>query len=259
MAKATPVRGLTARASLRELGPRLLAARLGDVERYQPELPAEDPVHDMRVAARRLRAALRLLGLRELDQPVKALQDALGEVRDLQLQVAWLRGRDDALAGRRAALLQRAERSLQRELARWRAPRLLEAAAQAKPKGKLGGGRVRRLLRRRLERFEQRLEKALQRASPPAMHKVRISVKQLRYLFELVPFAAKQLLTELTPLQEGLGELHDVDVRIGLLRSQPMLLREQREDRARLAQLVGAELARWKKEEIAPRVRRRLS
>jgi CHAD domain-containing protein len=41
----------------------------------------------MRVAARRLRAALRLLRLREFDRAVKKLQDALGDVRDLQLQI----------------------------------------------------------------------------------------------------------------------------------------------------------------------------
>jgi len=264
MAKATPIHGLSAGARLSELGPRILTARLRDLERHEPLLPQEEPVHDMRVAARRLRAALRLLRLRELDPPVKQLQDALGGVRDLQLQVAWLRGRDDSLAQERAARLGQAERDLSGALEQWHdssLPRILEAVARRKFRGKLGGAEVRKLLRKRLERFEERLDAALARTTPPSMHRVRISVKQLRYLFELSPGAASRLLLpELTPLQEALGELHDVDVRIRLLQSRrrPALLREQKEDRDRLSSMVAAELSRWKKRRIAQRARRKL-
>lgn len=267
MAKATPIPGLGPRASLQEAGPRILTARLRDVEQYEAGLPAEDPVHDMRVAARRLRAALRLLRLRELDPPVKELQDALGDVRDLQLQVAWLRERDQKLAQRREALLQKAMRALEGALAKWRGqtlPRLLEAAGRTKFRGKLSGGKVRALLRRRLERFEERLEAALEKPTPLPMHRVRISVKQLRYLFELVqralPKAAGLLLTELPPLQEALGELHDVDVRVDLLRRhrRAALLREQEDAREKLAKIVGAELQRWKDQRTADRTRQLL-
>ena len=265
MAKATPVPGLTPRAPLRLVGPRILTARLRDVEQHEAGLPAEDPVHDMRVAARRLRAALRLLRLRELDPPVKELQDALGEVRDLQLQVAWLRERDKELAQRREALSRKSQRALEGALAKWRSqtlPRLLDAAGRTRFGGKLSGGRVRKLLRKRLLRFEQRLEAALKKPAPLPMHRVRISVKQLRYLFELVaralPKASGLLLTELPPLQEALGELHDVDVRIHLLRSyrRAALLREQEDAREKLAKIVGAELVRWKVQRIAPRTRK---
>ncbi|HUJ28053.1 MAG TPA: CHAD domain-containing protein [Myxococcales bacterium] len=241
MAKATAVRGLTARASLRELGPRLLLARVGDVERYAPGLPGEDPVHDMRVACRRLRAALRLLHLRELEPPVKALQDALGQVRDLQLQIAWLKGRDDALAAKREKLLDRAMKALPRAVEEFRAHPL----PPVKLHGKLGGGRIARILKKRHQRFDERVEKALQRPSAANMHAVRRSVKQLRYLHELVRFAEPGILRELEPLQAALGELHDTDVRIGLLRGRPDLLREQKEDRDRLAKIVAAELERF--------------
>lgn len=80
---------------------RTLAALLRNLERHEDGLPGVDPVHDMRVATRRLRAALRLLGLRELDPPVK---NALGVVRDLQLQIAWFKGRDAALYRSRTGL-----------------------------------------------------------------------------------------------------------------------------------------------------------
>jgi len=98
---------------------RILAARLRDLERAEAGLPAPDPVHDMRVAARRLRAALRLLRLREFDRAVKKLQDALGDVRDLQLQIAWLKGRDAVLLRRHAPLLGKVERALQSALQEW--------------------------------------------------------------------------------------------------------------------------------------------
>src|ERR1700682_4971291 len=92
MPKPTHVPGLDAHTPLRQAAKLLLEARLLDVRRYEPQLTEgtpEDAVHDMRVALRRLRAALRLFRLRELDGPVKALQDALGAVRDLKLQIGW--------------------------------------------------------------------------------------------------------------------------------------------------------------------------
>src|SRR5205823_4045386 len=186
---------------------------IAEVERHEGGLPGAEPIHDMRVAVRRLRAGLRLLGLREMDAPVKELQDALGGVRDLQVQIAWLQRRDPAAAALRRKLLAGATGRLEAALSRWRArtlPRLLSANGSAH----LSGARVRRILRRRLKRFEERLEAALARLSPSAAHQVRISVKQLRYLFELtkktLPDPSQRLLAELRPLQTALGELHDV-------------------------------------------------
>jgi len=263
MAKATTIRGLSAKASMQEVGPRILDARLRDVQQYEPGLPEMDAVHDARVAVRRLRAALRLLRLGALDAPVKKLQDALGAVRDLQLQIEWLTGRDDALAARRKALLARVEARLVHAVGAWRLqtlPRLLEAGTGTF-KGEFAD-KTRKLLRKRLDRFEERLDLVLERPAAAAMHAVRRSVKQLRYLFELVqpalPLVSKSMLAELTPLQEALGELRDVDVRVELLRD-PALLRAQREDRERLAKIVTTALARWKKQKLAPRARRALS
>src|SRR5436305_15252612 len=115
MAKATKLRGLGPRSLVRTEGATLLAARLADVRKFEDELlhaMAPDPVHDMRVASRRLRAALRLLGnepLRNLEPAVKELQDALGGVRDVQLQIEWLAHRSHSLAARRREVLPSAE------------------------------------------------------------------------------------------------------------------------------------------------------
>src|SRR2546423_13498232 len=99
---------------------RLLADHLAAVQRPEAALPDPDAVHQMRVASRRLRTALRLVGLRELDAQVKKLQDALGDVRDLQLQAEWLRTRDAALHRSRQARLRPAKKALRGEVRRWR-------------------------------------------------------------------------------------------------------------------------------------------
>ena len=235
-------------------GPRLLAKRLREVEVPEPGLPEPGPVHDMRVAARRLRAALRLLQLRELEPSVKELQDALGAVRDLQLQQAWLKKRDPALARRRAALLLKAERSLEAVLRRWHAqilPDLVEAAAK-RPHLKPGGARVRKLLRKQLGKLDRRLDAALKERGLGTAHRVRVSVKQVRYLFELVekslPKPAALLLRELKALQDVLGELRDADVRAQILQrsGRGPLARRQLEERARLFRKAEARLRRFK-------------
>jgi len=238
--------------------PRLLAGRIEAVQKHERGLPGVDPVHDMRVALRRLRAALRLLRLRSLDPPVKELQDALGHVRDLQLQIEWLAGRSEPLLRQRKAALAKAERALQPALAKWHdetLPALLQAARKATAPAVQ---KRRKILRKRLKRFEERLDAALSRPTPPSMHRMRISAKQIRYLFELVKSpASKLLLSELPPLQESLGQLHDVDVRLKLLRD-PALLRQEKESRAQLAAIVKTQLERWKDRNIAARARRKL-
>jgi inorganic triphosphatase YgiF len=55
-----------------------------------------------------------------------------------------------------------------------------------------------------------------------ALHDMRIAAKRLRYTFEIfeevLPPAGKEIVEELTRVQDELGELHDSDVMIALLR-----------------------------------------
>src|SRR6266542_2606578 len=98
MAKPAPIDGLDADTPLTEAAQQSIAARLGDVRQYEKQersdTPDPDEVHDMRVASRRLRAALELFDrkrqLAGAEAAVKALGDALGEVRELQVQLRWL-------------------------------------------------------------------------------------------------------------------------------------------------------------------------
>jgi CHAD domain-containing protein len=239
---------------------RLLSDQVSAVERHQGALPEKDAVHEMRVAARRLRAALRVLRLRELDPAVKSLQDALGEVRDLQIQVDWLRGRDRALHRSHQTRLSKAELALQRELGKWHSrtlPALLAATAgNSTPSSR----KIAKMLRKRIDRLEERLERARRRLTPNSLHRARISVKQVRYILEVgqasLPRKAVQFEADLKSLQTSLGELHDVDVRIGLVKGKPALLRDQKEAREKLAKIVAAQLGRWQKRKVADRVRR---
>ena len=85
----------------------------------------------------------------------------------------------------------------------------------------------------------------------------------MRYLIEvaedLLPKKAVRILADLKTLQASLGQLHDADVRIGLVGERPRLLREQREARERLAKIVAAQLSRWRKQEVVAREIARLS
>jgi CHAD domain-containing protein len=237
---------------------RLLLDQVTALERCEAVIPEKDAVHEMRVAARRLRAALRLLRLQKLDRRVKALQDALGDVRDLQLQIDWLRGRDAALARSRRARLRRAEQVLRRELRGWHSrtlPAILEAIADASvPTSR----KMSKVVRRRLDRLQQRLEQARIRPTPRLLHRVRISAKEVRYLLEVaqqsLPAKVVRLQSDLKTLQTALGELHDVDVRIALANGKPRLLRQQEEARKRLRRIAEAQLARWHKQRLLQRV-----
>jgi len=253
MPKPTQVPGLDARSPLRQAAKLLLEARLLDVRLYEPRLAEgapEKPVHDMRVALRRLRAALRLFRLRELDGPVKAVQDALGAVRDLRLQIAWLAHRDAHLAAKRRALLPGAERALRKRLHIWKrrtVPLLQKAVRDLDLSGRLGGNKVRKVLRKHLDRLDERLDAAQKSLDPATAHRLRISVKQVRYLTELVedafPDFSKPLLKDLDSLQEALGKLHDSDVRIQLLSREKnhKLLDAEKKRRAQLSSAVFAE------------------
>jgi len=240
-------------------------------------------VHDMRVATRRLRAALVLFADRTLaavEDEAKALQDALGAVREIQVRRAWLR---DALAGARGGdartLLHGAEEGLgpavedlRAALGAWRdtvAPTILELSATgAAGGGRLGGSRVAKALRRALAKVERRIDRVLSDPAPGPAHQLRIAAKKLRYLAELAKpgwgRAAKVLLARLEPSQERLGELHDTDLRIAWLgqvsskggrRAADALLGRARSERDRQARTLGRDLRSWRDDGVGELLR----
>ena len=290
MARPTPVRGLVAATPMTRAAQVTLQGRSGDLRRHLAKLRRtvqSDAIHDARVAARRVRAALTLFGrrgrVRRADEVVTELQDALGELRDLQVQLEALAALGQRVAEEDREPLQKIELTLRasvpahvvavrKAIARWneRGPRALRRMESLRPRGKLGGHRIRKRLVRDLEVLEERVIDAQQRPTPRPMHLLRISVKRFRYALELLLPAMpelEQVGTALIDLQTGLGDLHDTDVRIDLIdlhtgggtRAADGVLRLLRADRERQAQTVLRTLESWEEEAVALRTQVLLS
>ena len=107
MAKAREIDGLSAEQSYGEAAARIVATRgeeVTDHARGVLDTGDIDRVHDMRVATRRLRAALEVFEpcfpqkpYRQALREVKRLADGLGERRDRDVAIAALRGFNDQM------------------------------------------------------------------------------------------------------------------------------------------------------------------
>ena len=292
MSKPQPIEGLDGNTTLDEAARRSIEARLADVRKFEEKLTDAadaDDVHDMRVASRRLRAALELFDrkkqLRAAHDAVEALGDALGQVRELHVQLAWLRDeladaseRDkvglQALYGEREAKLPKRIEKLHAALATWTGdglPQVEAAVAALALGGRLGGHRLRRRLSRRLKDTRRRAAAALESMDPRTAHKLRIGAKKLRYAAELMHPAFPQeigaLLDRLEPLQETLGLLHDADVHIPIVEKflvradalqQPgalVLLRSEMAHREEQAAALGDSLGKLREDRVLESLR----
>ena len=115
MASARPIPGFADSDSFREAAARVVAARADEVfEHVENVLDTSDieRVHDMRVATRRLRAALEIFAVcfpkaehRRALKEVKRLADVLGERRDPDVAIeGFARVRDALPAGDRKGI-----------------------------------------------------------------------------------------------------------------------------------------------------------
>ncbi|MFB1479156.1 CHAD domain-containing protein [Corallococcus sp. RDP092CA] len=295
MPHPTPIRGLGPDTALGDAARRILAGRLADARTPESLLDGaldEDGVHDMRVATRRLRAALQVFQatgkLTRLEADVKRLQDALGDVRDLHVQDRWLnaaaKGKRDA--GRALASLREShlsgleakEKTLRRALERWTdrtVPRLLKKLDTLEDPHRFASKRVRSHLRWRLRRVEKRLERYADAPDAASAHALRKDLKKLRYELEIFQPAFRRtvsaLLEVLVPLQDGLGALHDADVRLELFeraaaeappgqrKAARELLPRVRDERAEQSAEIAREVQRWNAEAIPRRLRKALT
>jgi len=209
---------------------------------------AADAVHDMRVASRRTREALagfsQLYDRHERDEAlslIRSVTRALGPVRDadvLLAEFARLCERlDDAEA--RSALawligyhqrdrevrLKRMRRRLRRLELATRRDAFMRALETTRP-GDLADGPLHDLARsviaERLDAALAHIPAALSEGEAAEQHAMRIAVKHLRYAVETFESCLGEerhaLHKHLTRLQDALGELHDRDVFIGLVR-----------------------------------------
>ena len=203
-----------------------------------------DAIHDARVAARRVRAVLPVLvgrqpaeAWRDLGRAIKKMGRALGEARDVDVSLDLLRDVEarspmtaPAAASMRARLLPeqtRSRRALIKRLERVDVAGLSQIAAQA-------AGR-RHLVPWRADRFAPRVGAAIVKRAgqaraaidhatgvyfPRRAHALRVALKKLRYLVELIDArdgTRRAHLRTLKSAQETLGQIHDREVLAGRL------------------------------------------
>jgi triphosphatase len=237
----------TAEAALRQIVAACLeqASINEEILRRRPE--SVDAVHGMRIATRRLRAALSMFermiegdDFRALGQELKWLSDLLGEARDLDVivdgAISQARERHPGLSGldrlseRCEALRQAAHRRLNEAIHSERFRRLLLAVVEFAHAGAWLGdssGEARKLRQMPLAVFarvelDRRLRSILKKKSRAAIvgkkelnrHRVRIKAKKLRYIAEFLQSLARaksyrRTSEALKTLQNSLGIVHD--------------------------------------------------
>jgi CHAD domain-containing protein len=143
MARARDVPGFDCEEQFARVAAKVVEVRAEEVfEHSDGVLDTTDvePLHDMRVATRRLRAALEVFAVcfpvkrhRKALKRVKALADALGERRDRDVSIEFLEGfAAEAPAGEQAAVdalverLREEQRQANEELAPYLAPKKLK-------------------------------------------------------------------------------------------------------------------------------------
>jgi CHAD domain-containing protein len=206
----------------------------------------EDGIHDMRVASRRLRSALRdfrahLRGGKRLEEAraeLKRFAGVLGEVRDEDVAADALeklkaeapeeaREGLELFAADRRARREKAHAALAPELeaesfeaARKRIALAFERATATRKKDDDGEDEQsfadlgREIILRSWEDLRGRGSDIYRPLRSKRLHKIRIAAKRLRYALELfcACFAGlKELAHELAELQKALGNLHDCD------------------------------------------------
>lgn len=234
-----------------------------------------EALHDMRVAARRLRAAMAAFrthlppSFERLRQELGWVAAALGVVRDLDVQLErmaeWRAGfteeQGHALDAVEALLVARRDAGRRRLLAvlnTRRYERFVErfgAALRRGPSRSFAPGRTPilvvapDLLERRYRRV-RRLGDAINRQSPPEQyHALRIEAKKLRYALEFVgPIFGKpavEFSQRVTALQDVLGLHQDADVAVAML--EEMAQQEWRRLGSPAVLVMGAIAERYRK------------
>ena len=206
-------------------------------------------VHRMRVASRRLRSALGLFGecfgekeVRKWNRAVRSVTRDLGVARDLDVQIAFLKGFIDAHENYPSLVAMNAELEELRAKAQ---PSIVSGLDKLERKGTLD--EMRRTLdevriaprcsapygslERAFHHISIRLDDLLslqdcvhQPEAKDQQHQMRIAAKRLRYIMEafvnLYGDVLQERITVVRDLQDRLGELHDCDVWIDSLNAR---------------------------------------
>lgn len=206
--------------------------------RFRDSPQDSEALHDLRVACRRAESALRVCRDLLLPDPAQWLRKHLREVRrlsnasrDNEVLRKWLKGQAGAFARDFRKVL-KSEGQQQRvslvECVRelLRGNRWAEHVERVNSsEGSGAEDHTRRLIARRLREDLFRFVESLptEATSPSELHQFRIAGKRLRYSIECVcemfPTVKFSSLHRILPqIQERLGELHDLDVRLECLK-----------------------------------------
>ena len=217
-------------ANLEDLNARLAEIRDGD----------HDAIHDGRVATRRLRAALPLVGSTKDSEEIAAataivrtLGRALGKARDTDVALALLddierRSPDTApaTASMRARLLPKQLRQRRRVIKTLESLDL-DGLGRLHATLKRDGRTVRSQLAAAVGAYADAATKKIDHASgvyfPNRAHYARVAIKKLRYAAELIDRAGgvrKPALRALRKAQDILGRIHDREMLLRRLRVQ---------------------------------------
>lgn len=282
MPPATPPPAVVASDTVAQAVRTILTLHLGRLRAHEEGARrGEDPerLHDMRVATRRLRAAIRVFGegiplrlRRHLTVELRWLGRLLGGVRDLDVQLARLdRYRVRAAPVRREALsLFRAAIEAEREPERAKLlagldsqryqqlvadlerfttstpPRLAHAPAAAETIA-LAGRQAIKAAYRRVTKSGRGIGSA---PRPEELHVLRIRAKRLRYVLEflrdIIGKPGRRLIKQLVRLQDLLGAHQDSIVGEAFVRKHAVMpsLRTAPGVAEALEQLIGVELRR---------------
>jgi CHAD domain-containing protein len=242
MAKAQPIEDLDCEAQASIMASKVLRIRFDEMLEFHAAATGPDGVdgvHDMRVASRRFRSALRDFAhlfekkaVKPVKRDAKAIADSLGDVRDGDVAIEALEKlRERAPADEIAAGIERLidRRRNQRAIAhsafvRDVTPELLESvAANMEQAFREGPSKNETTLRsfaidaieRSHEKFLGRAESIYEPFNDTSLHKLRLSGKRLRYALELFDRCwsgeLKPFAKYVSKLQSSLGQVHDSD------------------------------------------------
>ncbi len=226
---------------------RLWRKRLNELSAVWPDFVSgrTTGLHKTRVASRRIREALPIVGVtapsekvKKLGKKMRSLTRSLGPIRELDVELALLEDRtaSDGVSARALEIVRReiaSRRQVLREELKEDSPvsdlkkliKKLERVANGKGAKARGHKATRRLeeewrgvLAARLMRRAKRLSLALEEAgplyAPDRLHHIRISTKKLRYAVEIARDAGVAGVTPLLKIfkwhQDRLGHLHDL-------------------------------------------------